>query len=158
MAKPRLRSLIAGSDVLIEDVDLTRELGLEVDALVEGEECLVHCRISGWGPKGPWADLPASEIGAQLAAEVTTSLGRFGEAPVRVGADLASTYAGIYSVQAILAALYRRERDGLGQRIDVSLYGCLVVLALDHVGGPEQPGRLVRLPPGQLSQAARVRS
>jgi formyl-CoA transferase len=56
------------------------------------------------------------------------SLGKFGERPVRVGTDLASTYAGIYSFQGILAALYRRERDGLGQRVDVSLFGCLVTM------------------------------
>ena len=93
-----------------------------------GNERIIHDRISGWGPSGPWADLPGSEIGAQLASEVTLSLGKFGERPVRVGADLASTYAGIYSVQGILAALYRRHRDGLGQRIEVSLYGCLVTM------------------------------
>jgi len=88
----------------------------------------VHNRISGWGPRGPWAELPSSELGAQLAAEVTTSLGRFGEPPVRVGADIASTYAGIYSVQGILAALWRRQKDGLGQRVEVSLYGTLLVM------------------------------
>jgi crotonobetainyl-CoA:carnitine CoA-transferase CaiB-like acyl-CoA transferase len=123
-----LRDLLSSADVLIEDVDLTRELGLDTIALTLGNPRLVHNRISGWGPIGPWANLPGTEIGAQLAAEVTTSLGRFGQPPVRVGADLSSTYAGIYSVQGILAALYRRQRDGYGQRVDVSLYGCLVVL------------------------------
>jgi crotonobetainyl-CoA:carnitine CoA-transferase CaiB-like acyl-CoA transferase len=123
-----LRELIRTSDVLIEDVDLTRDLSLDVAAMVEGNDRLIHNRISGWGPIGPWAHLPGSEIGAQLASEVTTSLGHFGRPPVRVGTDLASTYAGIYSVEGILAALYRRQRDGLGQQVDVSLYGCLVVL------------------------------
>src|SRR5262249_17869540 len=123
-----LAELVASADVLIEDADLTRDLGLDVRPMVVRNPRLVHSRISGWGAEGPWMDLPASEIGAQLASEVTTSLGRFGQAPVRVGADLASTYAGVYSVQGILAALYRRQRDGQGQRVDVSLYGCLVVL------------------------------
>ena len=53
-----LRQLIAQSDVLIEDVDLTRELGLDVEALIGGAGKLVHTRISGWGPNGPMADLP----------------------------------------------------------------------------------------------------
>ena len=123
-----LKELVDGCDVLIEDADLTRDLGLDVASLIGGNQRVVHNRISGWGPKGPWADLPASEIGAQLASEVTMSLGKFGEPPVRVGADLASTYAGLYSVQGILAALYRRQRDGLGQRVDVSLFGCLVTM------------------------------
>lgn len=123
-----LAGLIARSDVLIEDADLAREHGLDLAAMAQTNDRLVHARISGWGPQGPWADLPASELGAQLAAEVTTSLGRFGEPPVRVGADLASTYAGIYSVQGILAALWRRARDGQGQRLEVSLYGTLLVM------------------------------
>jgi len=123
-----LKALVATADVLIEDADLTRDLNIDVPSLLEGNVRLIHDRISGWGPSGPWADLPATEIGAQLASEVTLSLGKFGERPVRVGADLASTYAGIYSVQGILAALYRRHRDGLGQRIEVSLFGCLVTM------------------------------
>src|SRR5688572_26559705 len=45
-----LRSLIAGADVLVEDADLTREIGLDVDALVGQNDQLVHARITGWGP------------------------------------------------------------------------------------------------------------
>jgi crotonobetainyl-CoA:carnitine CoA-transferase CaiB-like acyl-CoA transferase len=123
-----LRELIATSDVVIEDADFTREHGIDVSGLMANYPRIVHNRISGWGPHGPWADLPATEIGAQLASEVTMSLGKFGERPVRVGTDLASTYAGLYGFQGILAALYRRERDGLGQRVDVSLFGCLVTM------------------------------
>jgi len=119
---------MATSDVLIEDADLTRDLGLDVSSLLAGNGRIIHNRISGWGPEGPWSGLPATEIGAQLTSEVTMSLGTFGERPVRVGTDLASTYAGIYSFQGILAALYRRERDGLGQRVEVSLFGCLVTM------------------------------
>src|SRR5207253_4240110 len=52
-----LRRLIAGADVLVEDIDLTRELDLDVSELVAGNEKLVRLRISGFGPKGPWADL-----------------------------------------------------------------------------------------------------
>ncbi len=114
--------------MLIEDADLTRELGLDLTAPARNNERLVHLHVTGWGPKGPWAEMPGGEICAQLATEVTMSLGRFGERPVRVGVDLASMYAGVYGTQGVLAALYRRSRDGLGQRVDVSLYGCLLVL------------------------------
>ncbi len=121
-----LRKLIADADVLIEDVDFTREIGLEVDALVGGNETLVHCRISGWGPEGPLADQAGSEITAQMAAEATLSLGSLGEPPIRLGTDAASTYAGIYGAQGILAALWRRFQDGAGQRVDVSLFGVML--------------------------------
>ena len=122
-----LEKLIAGSDALIEDVDYTRELGLDVSGLVADYDRLVHCRISGWGGQGPMADLPGGELPAQMAAEATTSLGSLGDPPVRLGTDAASTYAGIYAAQGILAALFRRLQDGQGQRVDVSLFGSLLV-------------------------------
>jgi crotonobetainyl-CoA:carnitine CoA-transferase CaiB-like acyl-CoA transferase len=125
-----LRALIATADALIEDADFTHELGLDLPALISGpsREGLVHCRISGYGPKGPLADLPSAEIAAQMASEATTSLGTLGEPPVRLGTDAASTYTGIYAAQAVLAALWRRHQDGLGQRVDVSLFGSMLMM------------------------------
>jgi crotonobetainyl-CoA:carnitine CoA-transferase CaiB-like acyl-CoA transferase len=122
-----LRTLIASADALIEDADFTRELGIEVSSLIT-EDRLVHCRISGYGPKGPLADLPGAEIAAQMASEATTSLGSLGEPPVRLGTDAASTYTGIYAAQAVLAALWRRHQDGQGQRVDVSLFGSMLMM------------------------------
>ena len=123
-----LRSLIAGADVLVEDVDLTREIGLNVEAIVGSNDQLVHARITGWGPEGPMADLPGAEIAAQMAAEATLSLGSLTDPPIRLGTDSASTYAGVYAVQGILAALWRRHQDGAGQRVDVSLFGCMLMM------------------------------
>ncbi len=123
-----LRSLIAGADVLVEDADLTREIGLDVDALVGQNDQLVHARITGWGPEGPMADLPGAEIAAQMAAEATLSLGSLTDPPIRLGTDSASTYAGVYAAQGILAALWRRHQDGAGQRVDVSLFGCMLMM------------------------------
>jgi crotonobetainyl-CoA:carnitine CoA-transferase CaiB-like acyl-CoA transferase len=109
-------------------VDTTRELGLDMDALVLNNDQIVHCQITGWGPNGPWADLPGSEISAQMAAEATTSLGSLTEPPIRLGTDAASSYAGIYGAQGILAALWRRSQDGQGQKVDVSLFGCMLMM------------------------------
>jgi crotonobetainyl-CoA:carnitine CoA-transferase CaiB-like acyl-CoA transferase len=123
-----LRSLVANADVLIEDADLTREVGLDVAAMVGANEQLVHARITGWGPEGPMKDLPGAEIAAQMAAEATLSLGSLTEPPIRLGTDAASSYAGIYTAQGVLAALWRRHQDGAGQRVDVSLFGCMLMM------------------------------
>ncbi|HEU0075408.1 MAG TPA: CoA transferase [Dehalococcoidia bacterium] len=120
-----LRALIASADVLIEDADFTRELGLDTADLISGDR-LVHVRISGFGPNGPLSHLPGSEITAQLASEATLSLGSLGEPPERLGTDAAGTYTGIYAAQAALAALWRRHQDGQGQRVDVSLFGSML--------------------------------
>lgn len=127
-AQDVLRALIRSADVLIEDVDLTRELGLDISSLIGSNSTLVHSRISGWGPNGPMSDLPGAEIAAQMASEATTSLGSLTEPPVRLGTDAASTYAGIYAAQGTLAALLRRCTDGEGQTVDVSLFGVMLMM------------------------------
>ncbi len=45
-----------------------------------------------------------------------------------MGNDVAGMYAAIYAVQAICAALLERKRSGLGQRIDVSLFGSVLAM------------------------------
>ena len=90
---------------------------------------LVYCALSGWGPRGPWADREASELGAQLASEATASLGRLGSPPVRLGTDAGSMYAANYAIQGICAALYARGAGGHGgQRLEVSLFGSLLAM------------------------------
>jgi formyl-CoA transferase/CoA:oxalate CoA-transferase len=63
-----------------------------------------------------------------MAAEATTSLGSLTDPPIRLGTDAASSYAGVYAAQGILAALWRRHQDGLGQRVDVSLFGVMLMM------------------------------
>ena len=87
---------------------------------------LVYCSISPFGEEGPLKDVPGSELVVQAMAEYTASLGRIGDPPVRVGADVASLNTGIFAAQAILAALFHRLRSGEGQRVAVSQFGSLL--------------------------------
>ena len=94
---------------------------------------LVYCAISGFGPHGPWADRPISELGAQMASEATSSLGNLGDPPVRHGSDIGSVYAANNAIQAICAALYARDDSDPanptgGQRVEVSLFGSLIAM------------------------------
>lgn len=123
-----LQSLIARADVLIEDADFTREVGLNVFGLAGANDMLVHTRITGWGPEGPMAGFAGGELPAQMASEAVLSLGALTEPPVRLGTDAASSYAGVYAAQGTLAALWRRFQDGKGQRVDVSLFGCMLAM------------------------------
>lgn len=120
------RRLLQQADIAVVDkLGLPQPLGWE--AL--GAEQLVYCALSGWGPRGPWAERPASELAAQLASEATLSLGRLGDPPVRLGADAGSMYAANYAIQGICAALYARDAGGRGgQRLEVSLFGSLLAM------------------------------
>ena len=87
---------------------------------------LIYCAISPFGEEGPLRDAPGSELVVQAMAEYTASLGRIGDPPVRVGADIASLNTGIFAAQAVLAALFYRIRTGEGQRVAVSEFGSLL--------------------------------
>ena len=124
------RRLLSQADVAVVD-----KYGLPPDLRWEELESpgLIYCAISGFGPKGPWADRPVSEIGTQMASEATSSLGKLGEPPVRHGSDIGSVFAANNAIQAICAALYARDDSDPdhptgGQRVEVSLFGSLIAM------------------------------
>jgi crotonobetainyl-CoA:carnitine CoA-transferase CaiB-like acyl-CoA transferase len=123
-----VRRLLAQADVAIVDANRLPSPDLEYEVVAQANRQLVYCAISGYGDRGPWAERPGGELPAQLLAETTSSLGRIGEPPVRLGTDVANMYAAVYAVQAICAALLARDRIGSGQRIDVSLFGSLLAM------------------------------
>jgi len=116
------------ADVIVEDFGpgAAANLGLSYDHLSRINRKLVYCAISPFGEEGPLRDAPGSELVVQAMAEYTASLGRIGDPPVRVGADIASLNTGIFATQGILAALFHRIRTGEGQRVAVSEFGSLL--------------------------------
>jgi len=123
-----VRKLAAKADVVVEDFgpDAASKIGLGYDQLKQINSKLIYCAISPFGEEGPLRDAPGSELVIQAMAEYTASLGRIGDPPVRVGADIASLNTGIFAAQAILAALFHRLRAGEGQRVAVSEFGSLL--------------------------------
>jgi formyl-CoA transferase len=123
-----LRSLVRKADVFIEDLrpGAAARMGLDYQELRRDHPGLVYCAITPFGEEGPLRDSPGSELVLQAMAEYTASLGRIGDPPVRVGADIAAMNTGIFAAQAILAALFHRLRTGDGQRVAVSQFGSLL--------------------------------
>jgi crotonobetainyl-CoA:carnitine CoA-transferase CaiB-like acyl-CoA transferase len=123
-----VRRLAATADVFLEDFGPgeASKLGLGYDDLMRENKRLVYCAISPFGEHGPLKDLPGAELVIQAMAEYTASLGRIGEPPVRLGADIASLNTGIFAAQAIFGALFHRERIDEGQRVAVSQFGSLL--------------------------------
>ena len=122
------RQLIAQADVVLEDFGPGRAetLGLGYADLCQTHEALVYCAISPFGEEGPLRDQPGAELVVQALADYTHSLGKIGEAPVRLGTDVASLNTGIMASQAITAGLFHRVRKGEGQRVAVSMLGTLL--------------------------------
>jgi crotonobetainyl-CoA:carnitine CoA-transferase CaiB-like acyl-CoA transferase len=127
-----VRRLVDISDVVIEDLGpgQAAAAGLSYDDLTTEHPALIYVAVSAWGEEGPLADLPGAELPVQAMAEYLASLGRIGEPPVRLGADVAGLNTGIFASQAALGALLARDVGplGHGQRVAVSMLGSLLHL------------------------------
>ena len=122
------QQLIARADVVLEDFGpgQAETLVLGYADLSQTHEALVYCAISAFGEEGPLRNQPGAELVVQAMADYTHSLGKIGEAPVRLGTDVASLNTGIMASQAITAGLFHRVRKGEGQRVAVSMLGTLL--------------------------------
>lgn len=135
------RRLAASADVLIEGYrpGVMDRLGHGYAALAAINPRLIYCSISGYGSRGPLADQPAGELDMQAFTGKNRQLGVAGDPPLRVGFDIVSTNAAWAAAQAILAALFWRERTGEGQRVETSLLDAAVAIMQWTTGAESNP-------------------
>lgn len=121
--KAVFRSLVATSDVVVENFrpGVMKRLGLDYAALKAVRPDLIYCAISGFGQDGPLKNNPAYDQIVQGLSGVMSLTGTPETAPLRVGYPLCDTLGGITASFAISSALYRREKTGEGEEIDVSM-------------------------------------
>lgn len=131
-----LLQMLEGADVLLENFKPgTMEkwgLGYE-DVLKERFPRLIHCRVSGFGSDGPLGGFPGYDAIVQAMAGWFSVNGEKGSDPTRLGIAMVDMGTGLYSAVAILLALAERERSGIGQYIDMTLYDCAVSLMHPHI-------------------------
>lgn len=129
-AREKLARLAREADIVIIDYGAAAvaQLGLRYEELKRDNPRLIYCGISGWGAKGPMADLPATELAVQAMAGLTRHLGARNGPPIRQGFDMTSVATGIAATQAILAALFWRMRSGEGQRVEVSMLASAIAI------------------------------
>jgi formyl-CoA transferase len=119
-----LLELVKHADVLTENFrpGTLERWGLGPDRLLEANPGLVIARVSGYGQTGPYAARAGFASAAEAMGGIRYLNGFPGELPPRLHISLGDSLAGMFAVQGILAALYRRDAlGGAGQVIDVSL-------------------------------------
>ena len=128
--------LVDRADALVENLrpGALRRLGLGPDELRERNPRLVYASASGFGQDGPLAALPGLDIMAQARSGLMSITGTPDGDPVKVGVPLCDLVSGLYTALAVTAALQARNRDGRGQRVDVSLLESGVSLAVWEAG------------------------
>ena len=122
-AREAFSRLVKTSDVVVENFrpGVMDRLELGYERLKAIKPDLIYCAISGFGQDGPLRLNPAYDQIIQGLSGVMSVTGDAQSAPLRVGYPVADTMGGITAAYAISAALFRRERSGEGEFIDVSM-------------------------------------
>jgi len=122
-----IRELALKSDIVVENfkVGQLKKYGLDYDSLAAINPRLIFCSVTGFGQTGPWARRPGYDFMIQGLGGLMSVTGeaddRPGGGPQKAGVAVVDLFTGMYATQAILAALFHRERTGAGQYIDVAL-------------------------------------
>ncbi len=118
-----IKELVAGADVLIENFrpGATERWGLGYEDLKKINPRLIYCAVSAVGRDGPDRDRAGVDLLMQAYGGLMSITGETGRPPVRVGTSVVDLTAGANAAQAILAALFVRERTGRGQLVESSL-------------------------------------
>jgi crotonobetainyl-CoA:carnitine CoA-transferase CaiB-like acyl-CoA transferase len=130
-----VKALAATSDVLVENYKLggLDKYGLDYATLSAQFPGLIYCSISGYGRQSPRAAEPGYDYVIQAEGGLMAINGDIDRPPVRVGVAVADLFTGMFAAQAILAALIAKDRDGLGQHIDMALFDSQLAM-LANVG------------------------
>lgn len=140
--------LVARADVVIQNLrpGVADKLGLGPRAVRGRYPRIVYLSISGFGSRGPSRDRPGYDIAAQAESGLMSVTGEPGRPPQKVGVPIVDAAAAHVGAQAVLAALYGRERSGVGATIETSLFEVAVHLQAstwaDYLGGAPEPTRI----------------
>lgn len=123
-SRPLLETLIRDSDVLIENfrTGTAESLGLDAATLHALNPRLIVCSISGYGRSGPGAHRPGYDFAIQAESGLMSITGPADGPASKVGVATADITTGLNATVAILAALHRRARTGVGEHIEVALF------------------------------------
>ena len=79
------------------------------------------CAITGFGSSGPLKSWAGYDVIAQGMSGFMAYTGDPAGDPTKAGVAVADIFAGALATQAILAALFEREKTGRGRRLEVNL-------------------------------------
>jgi formyl-CoA transferase len=142
-----VRQLAQAADVVIENFrpGTMERLGLGEQELRELNPRLIYASLTGFGADGPMSGWPGYDLIVQAWGGLMSITGTPDGEPVKVGVAIIDLVAGLMLGKAITAALFAREKIGVGQRIDTSLLeaevASLINVGSNYLIGGKIPAR-----------------
>lgn len=118
-----IKDMIAKADVLIENYKVggLEKYGLSYQQVKLLNPQLIYCSITGFGQQGPYAHKAGYDAMIQGEGGLMSLTGAADGEPMKVGVAVVDVMTGLYSANAILAALLAKTHTGKGQHIDIAL-------------------------------------
>ncbi len=138
-ARAACLALAKTADVLVYNIrpQAMARLGLSYDEVRAVNPRLIYVGGFGYSQRGPYAAKAAYDDLIQGAAGLPWLAQRAGaDSPRYTPVIIADRSVGLHMANAVSAALYRREKTGVGQRVDVPMFESLLQSVLgEHLGG-----------------------
>jgi crotonobetainyl-CoA:carnitine CoA-transferase CaiB-like acyl-CoA transferase len=135
-AREALLKLAETADVFVEAFrpGVVDRLGVGYRDVSTRNPRIVYCSIAAFGQNGPYRDVPAHDIGAEaIAGLVSLNLGDDHQ-PTMPHIPAADMAASLMALSAIVMALLRRERTGVGDYIDIGMHDSILAWTANVTG------------------------
>lgn len=146
--------LVQDADVLVEQYrpGVMDKIGLGYEKLKSINPKLVYVSITGYGQTGPWAQEAGHDLNYIARAGLLGITGTAEGQPIIPGGQIADIAGGSYmAMNAILAALWSRERTQQGQHVDVSMMDAVMPLGTFAFARTQADGQAVKPSGHELS-------
>jgi crotonobetainyl-CoA:carnitine CoA-transferase CaiB-like acyl-CoA transferase len=139
------RKLAARVDVLIQNFrpGVMDKRGLGYDDIKKLNPKIVYCSISGFGPKGPYRDMPGYDTVGQARSGLLSLLTDPGK-PQGMGISFSDHLTGMYACYGVLGALINRMLTGEGQHVETSLLRASVSFISENAARYFETGHIPR--------------
>jgi crotonobetainyl-CoA:carnitine CoA-transferase CaiB-like acyl-CoA transferase len=137
-ARRALLQLAQSCDVFVHNMrpQAIERLGLSYDALRDACPDIIYCGTYGFRQGGPYSHKPAYDDMIQAASGIAALQPNAAGEPRYMTSVIADKITGMAVAQAILSALFHRERSGEGQAIEVPMFETLAAFNLvEHLYG-----------------------
>jgi crotonobetainyl-CoA:carnitine CoA-transferase CaiB-like acyl-CoA transferase len=139
-----IRRLASEADVVIESFKpgVAERLGIGYAELSARRPEIVYCSVSGFGQTGPLREQPGYDQLLQAYAGHMSVTGEPGRPSVRIGPSAIDLLTGAHAAFGIMLALRERDRSGVGQHVETSLYDSSLHLISHYIADYSGSGQL----------------
>ena len=138
-ARSHLESLVRDADVLVHNIrpQKLNALGIDPESVMRTNPRIVYAMLTGFGQSGPYGGRPAYDDVIQgMSGLAELSARHCGGQPRYMPTIAADKTVGILAASAILAALMKQQREGVGSVVEVPMFESMVAYSLvEHMHG-----------------------